>query len=205
MIKVAIIDDHAVVRMGMKYVLSMDDEFAFAGEYPRGEGAAEWLAKVRPDVVLLDIYMPDKNGLEVLKEIRKNQPSQKVLMLTTSVADNDAYEAMRLGALGYLLKDRDAADIYKAIRLVAGGAKYFPDAVRDLIRERQMTPTPSPREQDVLEELVRGGSNEEIAARLGISLSGVKNHLQSLFVKLGVNDRAEAVAAAIKRGFVRER
>ena len=203
MIKVAIIDDHAVVRMGMKYVLSMDDEFVFAGEYPRGEGAAEWLAKIEPDVVLLDIYMPDKNGLAVLKEIREKLPEQKVLMLTTSVADNDAYEAMRLGAHGYLLKDRDAADIYKAIRIVAGGAKYFPDAVRDLIRERQMTPTPSPREQDVLEELVRGGSNEEIAARLGISLSGVKNHLQSLFVKLGVNDRAEAVAAAIKRGFVR--
>ena len=203
MIKVAIIDDHAVVRMGMKYVLSMDDEFVFAGEYSRGEGAADWLAKLKPDVVLLDIYMPDRNGLEVLREIREKLPSQKVLMLTTSVADNDAYEAMRLGALGYLLKDRDSADIYKAIRLVAGGAKYLPDAVRDLIRERQMTPTPSPREQDVLEELVRGGSNEAIAARLGISVSGVKNHLQSLFVKLGVNDRAEAVAAAIKRGFVK--
>ena len=187
----------------MKYVLSMDDEFVFAGEYPRGEGAAEWLAKIEPDVVLLDIYMPDKDGLQVLKEIRGRLPSQKVLMLTTSVADNDAYEAMRLGARGYLLKDRDAADIYKAIRLVAGGAKYFPDAVRDLIRERQMTPNPSPREQEVLEELVRGGSNEAIASRLGISVSGVKNHLQSIFVKLGVNDRAEAVAAAIKRGFVR--
>ena len=204
MVKVAIIDDHAVVRMGLKYMLDVHKrDLAFAGDWPKGEGAAEFVAKVEPDVVLLDIRMPDRDGLTVLEDILRVRPAQKVIMLTTSDADNDVYQAFTLGAKGYLLKDRDANEIPVAIDRVMNGGKYVPEAVMELFRKRQMTPDLTPREVEVMEYLRAGLTNETIAQRMGITRDTVKLHLKNIFVKFDVGDRISALREAVTRGFLR--
>ena len=204
MVKVAIIDDHAVVRMGVKYMLDVHKrDFAFAGEWPQGEGAAQFVAKADPDVVLLDIRMPDRDGLSVLEDILRMRPRQKVIMLTTSDADNDVYCALKLGAKGYLLKDRDANEIPAAIDRVMNGGKFLPEAVMELFRKRQMTPNLTPREEEVMQNLRDGLTNETIASRMGITRDSVKLHLKNIFAKFGVGDRISALREAITRGFLR--
>ena len=204
MIKVVVIDDHAVVRMGLKYVLGVrKQDFEFAGEWPGGEGAVEFVERTNPDVVLLDIHMPDRNGLAVLRELRAKRPAQKVIMLTTSDADNDVYESLNLGAKGYLLKDRDATEITKALTTVMNGGKYVPEAVRELFRKRQMTPDLTARELEVLRLLPTGMTNDAIAERLGVGKDAIKNHLRNIFVKLDVNDRVSAAREAVTRGFIK--
>ena len=204
MIKVVVIDDHAVVRMGLKYVLGVrKQDFEFAGEWPGGEGAVEFVERTDPDVVLLDIHMPDRNGLAVLRELRAKRPAQKVIMLTTSDADNDVYESLNLGAKGYLLKDRDATEITKALTTVMNGGKYVPEAVRELFRKRQMTPDLTARELEVLRLLPTGMTNDAIAERLGVGKDAIKNHLRNIFVKLDVNDRVSAAREAVTRGFLK--
>ncbi|MCR5414193.1 MAG: response regulator transcription factor [Kiritimatiellae bacterium] len=204
MIKVAVIDDHAVVRMGLKYVLGVKkDAFSFAGEWAGGEGAVEFVKRTDPDVVLLDIRMPDRDGLSVLRDLMAARPGQKVVMLTTSDADNDVYTALNLGAKGYLLKDRDASDITKALETVMQGGKYVPPAVREQFRKRQMTPDLTPRELVVVNHLRDGSTNEEIASRMGVTKDAVKLHLKNIFNKLDVGDRVSAVREAYTRGFIK--
>ena len=204
MIKVAVIDDHAVVRMGLKYVLGVrKGEFSFVGEWPGGDGAVDFVKKVDPDVVLLDIRMPDRDGISVLGDILAARPKQKVIMLTTSDADNDVYQALSLGAKGYLLKDRDAAEITSALNRVMQGGKYVPEQVMELFRKRQMTPGLTPRETEVLTHLRDGLTNEAIAERLGVTKDMVKLHLKNIFNKLDVNDRVSAVREAYTRGFLK--
>ena len=204
MISVAIVDDHAMFRMGLKYLLSFcKDEFSFAGEYAQGEGAADFVAKLKPDVLLLDIKMPGKDGIAVLHEVLFASPAQKVVMLTTSEADEDIYRAITTGARGYLLKDRDSDDVLTAMKAVAEGRRFFPPAVMELFRRRQAMGDMTRREIDVLELLSQGLSNDEIGERLGIGRNGVKSHLKNVFVKLEVDDRVTAATEAIRRGFIR--
>ena len=204
MTTLAIIDDHAMVRMGLKYVIGLHkDEFAFAGEHPGGVGAGAFVLAVKPDVLLLDIMMPDRDGLTALEDILLVRPEQKVIMLTTSEADNDVYRALTLGAKGYLLKDRDSDDIFEAVRTVAAGGKFIPRTVRELYQRRKLTEDLTPRELHALSLLVKGMSNDGIADAMNVSGNAVKKHLKSIFAKLGVSDRVSAVTAAIRRGFVR--
>ncbi len=204
MVKVVVIDDHAVVRMGLKYVLGVrKDDFQFVGEWAGGVGAVDFVRRTNPDVVLLDIRMPDRDGLSVLEDILLVRPSQKVIMLTTSDADNDVYRALTIGARGYLLKDRDANEITVALDRVMNGGKYVPEAVMELFRKRQMTPGFTPREEEVMENLREGLTNESIAERMGVSKDAVKIHLKNIFNKLDVKDRVSAVREAITRGFMR--
>ena len=204
MIKVVVIDDHAVVRMGLKYVLGIrKDEFAFVGEWPGGDGAVEFVKQTDPDIVLLDIRMPDRDGIAVLGDILAARPKQKVIMLTTSDADNDVYRSLTLGAKGYLLKDRDAAEITTALNRVMQGGKYVPEAVMELFRKRRMTPDLTPRETEVMVHLRDGLTNEAIAERLGVTKDMIKLHLKNIFNKLDVNDRVSAVREAHTRGFLK--
>lgn len=204
MVKVVVIDDHAVVRMGLKYVLGVrKSDYALVGEWGRGIGAVDFVKKTDPDVVLLDIRMPDLDGLSVLRNLLAVRPEQKVIMLTTSDADNDVYTALTLGAKGYLLKDRDAAEITKAIDRVMQGGKFVPEAVMELFRKRQMMPGLTPREEEVMENLKAGLTNEAIADAMGITKDAVKLHLKNIFNKLDVNDRVSAVREAVTRGFVK--
>lgn len=204
MTRVAIVDDHAMVRRGVEFMLSMRaDEFAFAGELASGEGAVDFVRKVDPDVLLLDIRMPGKDGLVVLKDILAARPEQRVVMLTTSEADNDVYEALRGGAWGYLMKDRDSGELLEAIRAVAAGRHYLPDRVLSLYEQRSKTVSMTAREIEVLDLIARGFSNVDIAGLLDISRDTVKGHIKEIYRKLDVNDRVTATTEAYRRGFLR--
>ena len=204
MITVAIIDDHEMIRRGVEFVLATHrDEFSFAGELGGGAGAGEFAARVKPDVILLDIRMPGVDGLAALKDIAAARPGQKVVMLTTSEADNDIYESIRLGAKGYLLKDRDSGELLNAIRCVAQGGEFFPEMIRRLYAEREATKNFSPRELETLELIAKGCKNDEMAKIMHAAPDTVKTYIKSIYLKLGVNDRVTAATEAMRRGFLR--
>ena len=204
MTKVFIVDDHAVVRMGLKATLPLEGDVEIVGEAVSGDGAAQAIIAAKPDVTLLDIRLPVKDGLDVLAELMNANPDAKVIMLTTSEADNHVYEALKRGARGYVVKDRDADEILTAVRMVANGAKYIPDTVRALYRERQMMADLTAREQETLEMMAAGRRNGEIAEKFGISVDGVKMHVKHILVKFNVADRTAAVAEALRRGFIKQ-
>ena len=203
MIKVAIIDDHAVVRMGIAACLSTAPDIAFVGEWGGGQGAADFVKRTKPDAVLLDIFMPDMDGIAALETIRASSPDVAVIMLTTSAGDNDVYRALNLGASGYMLKDRDSKDLVKAIRTVASGGRFIPKDIQELYNQRKLTDDLTPREQSILELVVDGLSNQEIADRLELTLGSVKQYVKNVASKLGVEKRVALATSALKRGFVR--
>ena len=202
MIRVAIIDDHMVVRAGLKYLIEADDGLEFAGEFGGGAGAAEFVAKAKPDVTLLDVRMPDKSGVEALREIRAADPTARVVMLTTSDTEEDVFRSIEEGALGYVMKESPVEDISAAIRSAMAGDVYMTDDVRRIYETRKGAKGLSPRETDVLKAVAKGFGNREIGEMLGISENSVKMHLKRAFFKLGAADRTEAVSLASKRGFL---
>ena len=202
MIKVAVIDDHVVVRTGLKYIIESDPEFAFAGELAGGEGAADFVAALRPDVTLLDVRMPDVNGVEALKAILKADPKARVVMLTTSDTEEDVFRSIEEGALGYVMKESPVETILAAIRSAMAGEVFMTDDVRRIYETRKGMKGLSPREAEVLAAAGRGLGNREIGGKLGISENSVKMHLKRAFFKLGAGDRAEAVSLARERGMI---
>ena len=201
-IRLAIIDDHVVVRMGLKFAIRMAADFDFAGERGGGEGAGDFVAACRADVTLLDVRMPRVDGIAALKDIRAKNPGAKVVMLTTAGTDEEIYQALEAGAKGYVLKDDGADVIFEAVRTVAAGGEYIPDAIREVYRRRVQAPTLTPRENEALVRMASGCSTREIAEALDVSEACVKVHLQHVFEKLGVHDRVGAVRVAVERGLV---
>ena len=201
-IRVAVIDDHAVVRMGLKYALSVFKDIQFAGEHPDGEGAAAFVEKTGPDVVLLDIRMPGKDGVAALREILAVRPDRKVIMLTTAGTEEDVYQSLTIGAKGYVMKDSAPGNIVDAIRAVAEGRTYVPEEIRKLYEARSHAPELTPRELETLQLLAQGLSNREIAARLGVSENGAKVHLKHVNEKLDAKDRVDAVAIGLRKGLL---
>ncbi len=202
-IKVLIVDDHAVVRMGLKYALSLFKDIELAGELSDGERAAELMKSSGADVALLDIRMPGKDGLAALGEMLAADPSAKVVMLTTSSMEEDVYAALNAGAKGYVLKDRNPENIVKAVRTVAEGGTFIPDDIKAIYKARSEEPELTPTEREAVGLLVQGLSNKAIAEKVGISEDGVKVRLKHAYEKLGVNDRAGAISVAIRRGIAR--
>lgn len=202
-IKVLLVDDHAVVRMGLKYALSLFKDIELAGELSDGERAAELMKSSGADVALLDIRMPGKDGLAALGEMLAADPSAKVVMLTTSSMEEDVYAALNAGAKGYVLKDRNPENIVKAVRTVAEGGTFIPDDIKAIYKARSEEPELTPTEREAVGLLVQGLSNKAIAEKVGISEDGVKVRLKHAYEKLGVNDRAGAIAVAIRRGIAR--
>ncbi len=202
MIRVAIIDDHVVVRAGLKYVIESDGELEFAGEFGGGRGAARFVSTVDPDVTLLDVRMPDLSGVEVLKDIIAARPKAKVVMLTTSDLEEDVYRSIEEGAMGYVMKEAPVEEILRAIRSAVNGEVYMSENVRRIYEIRKGAKGLSPREAQVLNAVADGLGNREIGKRLGISENSVKMHLKRVFFKLGADDRTEAVNLAVKRGFL---
>jgi two-component system NarL family response regulator len=201
-IRVAIIDDHAIVRMGLKYSLSLEPDFEFAGEHSGGEGAGEFVARVRPDVVLLDVRMPVVNGIEALEDIRRKAPDVKVLMLTTSDGDEDVFRSMNKGARGYMVKDESGEDLHVAIRTVASGEVFLPKRIKAIYDDRKKRPSLSDREIEIIRLVAKGFSNDELADRLPLSPETIKAHLRHIYEKLGVESRVEAVTEAMRTGLV---
>ena len=201
-IRVAVIDDHSVVRMGLKFTVRLFKDLDFVGEHDSGAGAADFVARVKPDVTLLDIRMPGTDGIAALEEILAANPKAKVVMLTTSGTDEDIYRSLEIGAKGYVLKTEAADDIVAAIRTVAGGGRYIPEPVRVIYERRAASPTFSDKEIDTLRLVSEGKQNREIAEALEVSEITVKVRLSGIFAKLGARDRVDAVNRAVERGLI---
>lgn len=202
MTTVAIVDDHSVVRMGMKYVLMTDKEFKFVGEADDGAEAVTLVDKFRPDILLLDVRMPGTDGIAALRLVREKFPDQRVVMLTMSDAEEDVYQALTLGARGYVIKDNSPGNIIGALRKVMSGELAVSDAVRSAYDARKAERGLTGREKEILVLVSKGCSNAEIGDILHLSPNTVKNHLKNLFEALGAADRAEAVAIGIRRGLI---
>ena len=202
MIKVVIIDDHVVVRAGLRYIIEADPELEFIGEFGGGLGAAEFVMFNNPDVVLLDVRMPDRNGIDALKDILAADPKRRVVMLTTSDAEEDVFRAIEEGALGYVMKDSEISVISAAIRSAMAGEVFMTDDVRRIYETRKGSKGLSSREAEALKLAAKGAGNKEIAAAMGLSENSVKMFMKRAFFKLGASNRAEAVQLAIRRGLI---
>ncbi|MBA3414114.1 MAG: response regulator transcription factor [Chloroflexia bacterium] len=204
-VRVLIVDDHPVVRAGLRGMLATEPEITVAGEAADGLAAVAVAAALRPDVVLMDLRMPRLDGVGATARIRAETPGVHVLVLTTYDSDADILRAIEAGATGYLLKDAPREELLGAIRAAAVGRPTLAPAVTARLLARIRSPTtepPSARELEVLRLVARGRSNREIGRELRISEATVKSHLIHLFQKLGVGDRTAAVTTALERGLI---
>ena len=202
MTTVAIVDDHSVVRIGIKYVLMTDSEFKFVGEADDGADAVPLVERVHPDILLLDVRMPVTDGISTLQAVLAKFPEQKVVMLTMSDAEEDVYQALSLGARGYVIKDNSPVNIISALKTVMSGELAVSEGVRSVYEARKSERGLTGREKEILVLVSKGCSNTEIGDILHLSPNTVKNHLKNLFESLGAADRAEAVAIGIRRGHI---
>lgn len=205
-IRLIIADDHPVVRTGIIGMLAEHEEFTVLAEAVTGAEAVALARRLRPDVVLMDLRMPEMDGAAAVAQIRAEMPDVHVLVLTTYDSDEDILHAVEAGATGYLLKDTTREDLFRAIRAAAAGQPLLAPSVaaRLMARLNQPRQEPlTPREIDVLRLVAQGASNKEIAARLSISQATVKSHLIHIFDKLDVDDRTAAVTVALERGIIR--
>jgi DNA-binding NarL/FixJ family response regulator len=201
-IRILIADDHYVVRMGLGALIETEPEFQVVGEAADGVQAVELFQKLRPDLTLMDLRMPLKDGITATQEICDQFPEARILMLTTFDGDDDIHKALSAGANGYLLKNATRENLVPALRAVAAGQRWIPKEIVRRLANRKMFEELTPRELEVLHQLVKGLANKEIANVLDISEYTVKDHLKSILGKLRVADRTEAVTAAIQRGIV---
>lgn len=205
-LRVLIADDHAIVRQGLRDILEAQASVVVVGEAENGAQAADRARELRPDVVLMDLQMPEVDGLEGLRRLQADSPDLPVIVLTTFETEGSVGQALNAGARGYLLKDTAPADLVAAIHSVYRGESQFSSSITNRLASRasgRSTETPlNDREQEVLEVLARGARNKEIAAELFITVSTVEKHIASVFNKLGVSNRAEAARAAVDRGLV---
>lgn len=202
-IRLLVADDHHVVRAGLAAVLHFEKRVLVVAEAADGEEAVVLHAEHRPDVTLLDVRMPRLDGPAAAARIRAADPAARLLMLSTSEADEDIRRAFEAGASGYILKSASPSELVEAILAVHRGERWVPAIVARLAAEGRAQPTLSARQTEVLELLAKGLSNKEIATVLGFTADGAKAHLKSIYAKLGVNDRTEAVVVAIQRGLIR--
>jgi len=207
-IRVLLVDDHPVVRVGLRGMLESEADLAVVGEAASGDEALVLVAGLRPDVVLMDLRMPGTDGVTATARIDAEFPGVRVLVLTTYDTDGDILRAIEAGATGYLLKDTPIRALAEAIRAAARGETVLAPPVAARLVTRMRTPATehlTPREVEVLGLVARGLSNAEVGRQLYIGEATVKTHLLRAFAKLGVNDRTAAVTAAMARGILRQR
>ncbi len=209
-IRVLIADDHPVVREGLSAMLSREDDIEVVGLAENGQKAIERAGELHPDIILMDLRMPEVDGIEAMRRIKIDHPGIKFIVLTTYDNDEYIFKGIESGARAYLLKDSPREDLFKAIRGVSKGESLIEPAVAgkvldrfaELSRRQQSPVSLSDREVEVLGLMARGASNKAIATGLNIGESTAKTHIQSIFNKLGVNVRTEAVTEAVKKGII---
>jgi DNA-binding NarL/FixJ family response regulator len=207
-IRVAIADDHRVVRVGLEQLLATFDDVELVGSADGGEAAAALVASTKPDVVLLDLSMPDIDGIEVTRRAASASPDTRVVLFTSFSDRDQILQALDAGAIGYLLKDAEPEAIHGALRAAARGeAPLAPKAAAELLASRAVGPSGgvelTTRERDVLQLVIAGDANKQIARKLGISEKTVKGHLTNLFQRIGVQDRTQAALWAERNGIFR--
>jgi len=207
-IRVAIADDHRVVRVGLEQLLATFDDVELVGSADGGEAAAALVASTKPDVVLLDLSMPDLDGIEVTRRAVAASPDTRVVLFTSFSDRDQILQALDAGAIGYLLKDAEPDAIHDALRAAARGeSPLAPKAAAELLASRAGGPAGgvelTTRERDVLQLVIAGDANKQIARKLGISEKTVKGHLTNLFQRIGVQDRTQAALWAERNGIFR--
>jgi DNA-binding NarL/FixJ family response regulator len=201
-LRILIVDDHYVVRMGLLALVETEPDLEVVGEAANGKEAVELFLKLAPDLVLMDVRMPGVDGIEATRKICQLSPGVRILMLSTYDGDADIYKALQGGASGYVLKNSTRETLIPAIRAVAVGQRWIPPEVATRLAGRKMFEELTSREVEVLKQLATGRANKEIAEVLKISEYTVKDHLKSIWGKLHVADRTEAVTAALQRGII---
>lgn len=201
-IRIIVVDDQAVVRQGFVSLINTVPDMAVIAEATNGRQAIELYRQHRPDVVLMDLRMPEMGGVEAITALRREFPAARVIVLTTYDGDEDIYRSLQAGALGYLLKDMFFDELEEAIRTVHSGGRRIPGVVAERLAGRMGGSDLTGRELEVLQQIVRGGSNKEIAAALGISEATVKSHINNILSKLDAADRTQAATKALQRGIV---
>lgn len=202
-IRILLADDHPSLRTGLASILNAHDNLTVVAEAGSGREALELAANTNPDVMILDLRMPDGDGIETTRLLMEKNPESRILILTTYDSEEDIFNALDAGARGYILKDTTSEEIIEAVRQVHAGNRFLPPAVAARLADRMIRQSLTPRELDVLRLVSRGRTNKEIAAAMFISEETIKSHMKGLFQKLGVHDRAEAVAIALQRGLLR--
>ena len=207
-IRVFIAEDHAIVRKGVRNLLSLETDIEVIGEAVNGKEAVELIGELNPDVILMDLVMPELDGIQAIHQIMADQPNAKVLVLTSFDTDDKIFPAIKAGALGYLLKDSDPTELAQAVRQVnAGECSLHPIIARKVLQELNLSPkhppTPQPlteREVEVLRMVAQGKSNRQIADELVISLGTVRAHLSNILGKLHLASRTQATLYALREG-----
>ena len=198
-LKILIVDDHAILRMGLASLLDSKSDVKVVGDAANGMAGIKKASKLKPDVVIMDLMMPKMDGCETTKRLVAQNPNAKVLILTTFGTSDGIAHALEAGAKGAIMKNCDFNELMTAIRTVAAGGEYVsPEILRIISRDPPVAPL-SPRQREILSSIVRGLSNPDIAKQLDISLDMVKEHTEALFQKLGVANRSEAVAIALRK------
>jgi DNA-binding NarL/FixJ family response regulator len=201
-IRVLAVDDHAVVRAGIAAMIANEPGIALVGEATTGREAVERYVALRPDVVLMDLRMPELDGVAAIERIRREDAHARIVALTMYDGDVDIHRALSAGAAGYLLKGVPAAELMAAIRAVAAGQRALPAAVAQALAEFTPRVDLTAREVQVLRLVAKGLQNSEVARVLGLTAGTVKVHLQHVYRKLGTEDRTEAVTVALQRGYL---
>jgi two-component system, NarL family, response regulator len=201
-IRVLIADDHAIFRQGLATIINRDPDMNVIAQAENGEQAIALFEEHQPDVTLMDLRMPEVEGVAAIGAICASAKSARIIVLTTYDSDEDIYRGLQAGAKGYLLKETEPDELLNAIRTVHRGQKYIPPDVGAKLVQRLSNPELSERELEVLHSLAQGMSNAEIAAALSIGEGTVKSHINRILNKLDVSDRTQAVIVAIKRGIV---
>ena len=206
-IRVMLVDDHTMVRKGLATFLKIFDELLLVGEAENGRAAIKLCNEVKPDVILMDMVMPDMDGATATSMIRQKHPQVQILVLTSFKEGELIKKALEAGAIGYLLKDVSADDLARAIRSAhVGRATLSPEAAQSLVETTNLPPAPgldlTEREREVLALMVEGLSNSQIALKLSVSSSTIKSHVSNVLSKLGVTSRTEAVALALRNRIV---
>jgi len=209
-IRVLVVDDHAVVREGLRTFLELQDGIEVAGEAADGEEAIEAGGRLRPDVVLMDLVMPTLDGLAAMRALRERVPGARVIVLTSFADDDKLLPALRAGAAGYLLKNAEPQELARAVRAAhAGEALLDPHVAARLVDalagEKEPLDQLTPREREVLQLIGRGFSNKRIAEELQLSEKTVKTHVGHVLAKLGVDDRTQAAVFAVRAGLIDQR
>jgi len=201
-IKVLTVDDHPLLREGIAAVLEGQPDLQLVGEATNGREAIDKFRACLPDVVLMDLQMPEMNGLDAIAAIRSEYPDARIVVLTTYKGDMQAIRAFKAGASGYLLKSMLRKELLDTIRLVHAGKKRIPPEIASEIAEHHSDDTLTQREIEVLQHVATGAANKMVAGHLGISEETVKAHMRSILAKLSANDRTHAVMIALKRGII---
>jgi len=198
-LSVLIVDDHSVVRMGMNALLSAEADLHVVGNAKNGLEAISQARTLQPDVIVMDMEMPRKDGIDATAEIIAEQPDAKILIITSFSTTDRIAKAIKAGALGAIMKNADDSEMVAAIRAVGRGKIYLAKDIKRLFKEDPPMPELSPRQLEILNSITRGLTNQDIATQLGITLDMVKKHMTALLQKMNVANRSEAVAIALKK------